>query len=169
MAVLKGISGDNKGVAIELAEGETSIGRHGENDVQLTDMSVSSFHCTILNSGGKYTVKDLDSTNGTHMEGNRISMRPLVPGCALLIGSVEFVFEDEDAVPDATATDGAVALPVPGDVADSAVPGPSGGTRAGFRPNTGYGAKTIWIIVGAVSVVAVLGIITMLVVLVSMK
>ena len=50
-----------------------TIGRSSTNDVTLTDMSVSRQHAQIVRSdNGRYTITDLNSRNGTFVNGQRI-------------------------------------------------------------------------------------------------
>jgi hypothetical protein len=50
-----------------------TIGRSSENDVSLADMNVSRHHAQIVQAdNGTYTITDLNSTNGTYVNGQRI-------------------------------------------------------------------------------------------------
>ena len=93
MATLKGIFGDSKGMVFELTKDETTIGRHGANMLVISDVSVSSFHCSIAKDGGKFMLRDLDSTNGTRVNGEPVKMRRISSGNILQIGNVELLFE----------------------------------------------------------------------------
>jgi predicted component of type VI protein secretion system len=63
-----------------------SIGREDENDIQLNDDRVSRFHAKLQDDGGKIILTDLDSTNGTRVNGHPIQMRVLQAGDVLSIG-----------------------------------------------------------------------------------
>ncbi|NDB78100.1 MAG: FHA domain-containing protein, partial [Verrucomicrobia bacterium] len=59
------------------------------NNFQIPAPSVSSHHCEILLKGNDVTVKDLDSTNGTFINGEQISEQALQVGQTVRFGSVE--------------------------------------------------------------------------------
>lgn len=51
---------------------ELTIGRSRKNDIMLTHMKTSGRHCAIVKKDGLYKIKDLDSSNGTFVNGKRI-------------------------------------------------------------------------------------------------
>lgn len=70
------------------------IGRAASSDVRLLGQSVSASHATLLLKGEQWYVVDLDSSNGTYVDGYRISgERGLTHGGILRIGDVEMTFE----------------------------------------------------------------------------
>lgn len=54
-----------------------SIGRESENAVEIRDKRVSRRHARIFPSGDRWWVEDLSSSNGTFLDGERITKRPL--------------------------------------------------------------------------------------------
>src|SRR5947208_1113265 len=68
-----------------------TIGRHSENRVMVTDHMASRFHCIIGRSGEEYWVRDLNSSNGTHLNGKPVRSSPLEPGDTVSIGSTKIV------------------------------------------------------------------------------
>lgn len=73
-----------------------SIGREDENTIRLNDERVSRFHAKMQEDAGRIILTDLDSTNGTRVNGRPVQMRVLKPGdqvsigrCLLLFGSPE--------------------------------------------------------------------------------
>ena len=77
----------------ELHQAQTTIGRHPGNDISLLLDSVSRFHARIDHHGGAWTLHDLNSSNGTFLNGERIgSPRPLVEGDVVTLGRADFVF-----------------------------------------------------------------------------
>jgi len=96
MAVLKGISGDTAGILFELTKDETTIGRHGANMLVISDGSVSAFHCAIIKDGGRYTLRDLDSTNGTKVNEEPVKVRRLTAGSVIHVGNVKLLLEGDD-------------------------------------------------------------------------
>jgi hypothetical protein len=86
---------------LELAPGETTIGRRADNDIVLSDRAVSGRHARIHLAQGQATVQDLDSTNGTLVNGRRISTHPLADGDMISIGNYRLALgRDESLVGD---------------------------------------------------------------------
>ena len=73
MAFLKIVSGTRAGEQINLDQPVLRIGRREENNLVLSDPSVSGAHCEIEKSATGYTLRDLGSTNGTRINGNIVS------------------------------------------------------------------------------------------------
>ena len=78
-----------KGLSHELKVERTTIGRVEDNTFQIADPSVSSHHCEILLKGTDVVVKDLNSTNGTFINSDRVSEATLKPGQTLRLGQVD--------------------------------------------------------------------------------
>ncbi len=84
----------------ELDTVKTTIGRLGDNTFPIADPSVSSHHCEVLLRGGEVLIRDLNSTNGTYISGEKVTERALKPGQILRLGQVEMRLEtDAPAVP----------------------------------------------------------------------
>ena len=66
------------------------FGRHQECDVQLNSKKVSRRHCCIVQVGEDLVVRDLGSTNGVRINGERVVEGVLVPGDELLIGNFRY-------------------------------------------------------------------------------
>jgi soluble lytic murein transglycosylase-like protein len=80
----------------------TRVGRSSENDIVIGEAAmVSSRHLEIRKEGDSYLVVDLNSTNGTYLNGQRITEGVLEPSCALRLGAdgPEFRFVMNDEVP----------------------------------------------------------------------
>jgi hypothetical protein len=75
--------------SVRLREGFTIVGRAPASDIVLEDPSVSRFHARIEVSGRRIDVRDLDSTNGTRVNGAAVGSAPLEVGDAVIFGSVE--------------------------------------------------------------------------------
>ncbi|HEY2517876.1 MAG TPA: sigma-54-dependent Fis family transcriptional regulator, partial [Polyangiaceae bacterium] len=82
------LSGHHKGQSTVLS-GHTRIGKSGDNDLVLTDDTVSRHHCELLRAPDGVHVRDLDSTNGTRVDGTRIREAVLGAGQVLKVGEVE--------------------------------------------------------------------------------
>lgn len=78
---------------IPLKEGITVIGRRPDCDVRVPIMRVSRKHCRIVFKGGKATIQDLGSTNGTFVNDDRIMEREITAGDVLTVGAVKFTLQ----------------------------------------------------------------------------
>lgn len=83
----------------ELTKGVVTLGRDITNDIVINDPEVSRHHCRLTQGGGGYTVEDLGSTNGTFVNGQRLTgARPLQPGDMLGLGeTVTLAYESAAA------------------------------------------------------------------------
>ncbi len=79
----------------ELKAEKTTIGRVEDNTFQIPDSSVSSHHCEILLRGSDIVVKDLNSTNGTFINGQQVTEATLKPSQILRLGQVEVRLESD--------------------------------------------------------------------------
>jgi len=103
MAKLVILNQDMTGRAHELTAERTTVGRIDENTFQIPDPSVSSRHCEILLRGGEILIRDLNSTNGSYINDEKITEKVLKPGQKLRLGQVELKLEDPNA-PSAPST-----------------------------------------------------------------
>ena len=83
------------GTAYELAEELITIGRAPDNMIVLDDPSVSSRHAQLELSGETYRLKDLESTNGTRVNGIPITETALRFDDRIRFGGVEARFEPD--------------------------------------------------------------------------
>ena len=72
---------------------QVTIGRSSACDMTVSDESVSSRHCKIVDEEGIFSVVDLSSTNGTFVNGERVSTQILVEGDQVNLGLVSFEFQ----------------------------------------------------------------------------
>ena len=94
MAILKIKSGVAKGAVFALRRGANRIGRAEGNDYRIPDSSISAIHCEVtLDGTGKMFVRDLNSRNGTFLQGRRIELGVLTGGEILRLGDVEMVYD----------------------------------------------------------------------------
>lgn len=98
-ATVVGVVGDLTGKRIALGNRTFTFGRGEENDVVLTTPSVSRVHAEVRPQGGGYVLRDRDSSNGTWVNGVRVTERLLQPGDQISIGDEVFLFEAADARP----------------------------------------------------------------------
>src|SRR5947207_3825841 len=81
------------GLTYELKVDKTTIGRLEDNSFQLAEPSASIHHGELIPRGSDIVVKDLNSTNGTFVNGEKISEAALKPGQILRLGQVEMRLE----------------------------------------------------------------------------
>ena len=96
MAKLVIQSAEQKGRSYELKVDKTTVGRVDDNTFQIADASVSSHHCEVLLRGTDVVIKDLNSTNGTFINDDKISESILKPGQKLRLGQIELSLEAGD-------------------------------------------------------------------------
>ncbi|MGB9601940.1 MAG: FHA domain-containing protein [Verrucomicrobiia bacterium] len=83
------------GRSYELKSEKTTVGRVEDNAFQIPEPSVSSHHCEIYLRGGEVYVKDLNSTNGTFIDGVQITESVLKAGQILRLGQVLLRLESD--------------------------------------------------------------------------
>ena len=88
-AYLAGVNGDQFALRPDTA---TRLGRALDNDIVVTDTSVSRHHATIEATDGGFRLRDLGSQNGTFVGGERITDAPLGNGDSVRIGDAAFIF-----------------------------------------------------------------------------
>ncbi|MBN2514543.1 MAG: FHA domain-containing protein [Deltaproteobacteria bacterium] len=83
---------------ISLEKEITTIGRKSDNDIVIDNIGVSGFHARIVKEGEYFVVEDLNSLNGTFVDGKKISKAVLNNGDVILIGkhTVNFITEAQD-------------------------------------------------------------------------
>lgn len=74
-----------------LKEGENSVGRCRDNDVILSDDSVSRHHARIVVEGSHVFVEDLKSSNGTKVAGQKVRCAPLMRDVSVTFGRIEVI------------------------------------------------------------------------------
>lgn len=92
----------NDGPSILVDKPILLLGRHPECDIQIDSRKISRRHCCIAQVNDYLVVRDLDSTNGVRINGNRVSEGRLDAGDELAVGSLRYrVTWDERVVPPA--------------------------------------------------------------------
>ncbi len=89
---LVAVRGPLKGSILVLPDGDYTIGRQGSNNLSLEDHAVSRQHCIIKRAGGICTVNDLESRNGTFVNGTAVTQHKLGPGDEIRIGASVFLY-----------------------------------------------------------------------------
>lgn len=73
-----------------------SIGRNQANQMVLPSQSVSSFHAQIYFEDGRYMLEDLNSTNGTFINGIKVDKKSLQPGDEIRISQTVLIVSDDE-------------------------------------------------------------------------
>ncbi len=87
-------NGEFEGMDYHLCSEETLIGRNPTTHITLLDEGISREHALILfdEEAGRYTIEDLQSTNGTMVNGKKVRSAPLSHGDEIKIGFTSFEF-----------------------------------------------------------------------------
>jgi hypothetical protein len=101
--VLEILDGDRAGEVVTLSEQPLRIGRKPGNDLVLNDEKTSGVHAEVVFEGNRHVLRDLGSTNGTHLDGRRVTEVVLSPGDVVAIGRLRVHFRDASAPAAATA------------------------------------------------------------------
>ncbi len=87
------VRGPNVGETLELASEVTSVGRQAGNNVVLDDVTVSRHHALFTSTAsGRVTVRDLNSLNGTYVNGSRVEEVTLRTFDEVQIGKFKLTF-----------------------------------------------------------------------------
>ena len=134
-------SGVLKGQRVEVRTPVVNIGRADYNDLRLADPSVSTSHAKVQRREGVWVLVDLDSTNGSFVDGERVQGEtPIAPGARLKFGDVELMFEPTDDALGVGKGGGTVVMPgftpPPAPPAKAPAPAPAAGVapRAPVKP-----------------------------------
>jgi pSer/pThr/pTyr-binding forkhead associated (FHA) protein len=168
------------GRAFEVNVERTTVGRVEDNTFQIADPSVSSHHAEIILKGSDLLIRDIGSTNGTFINGEKITEAVLQPGQTLRFGQVELKIDDGKPIAAGPAPAAAASAPSPAPTKKSqdgtmVIPRgvsltdleQSGVRPSGFDTNASFSKKnnktnTYFIIGGIVVGVIILGLILFL-------
>lgn len=95
--VLEILDGDRAGEVFAVANAPIRIGRKPSNDLVLADEKTSGVHAEVVAEGDRHVLRDLGSTNGTFLDGKRVSEIVLTPGDEVTIGRVRVRFREAGA------------------------------------------------------------------------
>src|SRR6266496_2415660 len=88
------------GPSIEITKDLLLVGRKEDCDLRLDHKSVSKLHCILVKTDGLLLLRDLGSTNGTRVNGQRVRRAALLPNDQLTIANCKFrVLLGPDAPP----------------------------------------------------------------------
>lgn len=83
---LRIIDGTDKGKEFTDLPLPVSVGREAQNTIRLHDEKVSRYHCKIQEDGGEIILTDIESTNGTLLNGQPVHITLLHPGDLIAVG-----------------------------------------------------------------------------------
>jgi pSer/pThr/pTyr-binding forkhead associated (FHA) protein len=78
------------GEPVEIVKDMTLVGRREDCDLRIDHKSVSKMHCLIVKTDGLLLLRDLGSTNGTRVNGQRVRRAALLPNDQLSIAGFDF-------------------------------------------------------------------------------
>ncbi len=86
---------------VELSKERTSIGRRPYNDVVIDNLAVSGEHAALVRKDGGYFIEDLNSTNGSYLNGKALKFERVSNGDVVEIGKyrIKFLAEEGDTQP----------------------------------------------------------------------
>lgn len=86
----------NRGDEFAVTEGTNTIGRGRECNIVLFDKKCSRIHCQLVKKGSYYAIEDMNSRNGTHVNGKPLPKRsPLKPGDHLHVGKSTLILSEK--------------------------------------------------------------------------
>ena len=159
MAKLVVLSAGMTGRTQELKVDKTTIGRVEDNTFQIAEPSVSSHHCEVLLRGSEVVVRDLNSTNGTFINGEKVTEQAMKPGQILRLGQVELRLETEaPAAPAKKHLDQTLVMQRGVSLNELEQGTRAGGfdtKGSGFSKKDDKGSKIFWIVAGLVGLLIV--------------
>lgn len=96
MATITILEGSDIGKSFPITQDTTRIGRNAANDIVINNPSVSSEHCVIERSANGFRIRDLESTNGTKVNGERIDMASIFRNDVLTLGDIPISITGDD-------------------------------------------------------------------------
>jgi adenylate cyclase len=82
---------------VMLGSARVTFGRAPSNQVVLGDPEVSKFHAEIVLESNAFVLRDLGSSNGTHVNGRAVKSHRLAPGDRVVIGSCRYDYKPGEA------------------------------------------------------------------------
>ena len=96
VATVTGLDGALAGKPFTVGSRPITFGRGDENDVVISNLLASRVHAELRPEAGGYVLQDRGSSNGTWVNGSRVSAQQLHPGDEIVIGGETFRFETSD-------------------------------------------------------------------------
>lgn len=137
---------------VQLTKDKTTLGRRPYNDIVIDNLAVSGEHAILQMTGGDVVLEDLNSTNGTYVNGKAVKRQQLHSGDAIEIGKYKIKFLADNAAEDFDKTTIVKARPPAAPPSRSPLTA-SSGLPTGGGDSTGLGAfhAAIKVLSGAAS------------------
>ena len=87
------------GKSFELSGTEMTVGRLEDNNLQIEHASVSGHHAVLTLDQQDYILRDLESTNGSRVNGEKITSQKLRRNDIVRLGNIELLYDSEHAPP----------------------------------------------------------------------
>ncbi|HEY0255928.1 MAG TPA: FHA domain-containing protein [Candidatus Methylacidiphilales bacterium] len=87
------------GQTFDLSTPEITVGRLPDNQISIEHASISGHHATFKLNGLDYILQDLESTNGTRVNGEKISQQGLRRNDIVRFGNIEMLYDSEHSPP----------------------------------------------------------------------
>lgn len=117
---------------VQLTKDKTTLGRRPYNDIVIDNLAVSGEHAVLQMTGSDVVLEDLNSTNGTYVNGKAVKKQQLQSGDAIEIGKYKIKFVGDNVTEDFDKTTVVKARPSSVQAARS-----PGGTPSGFPTGNG--------------------------------
>lgn len=108
--VLEVLDGEQAGTVVELTAARLRVGRRPDNDLVLHDEKCSGSHAEIAQEDGRWVLRDLGSTNGTMLDGKRVTEIALTTDDVVQFGRIRCRFRARAASSAATGDDPGLAV-----------------------------------------------------------
>lgn len=118
---------------VQLTKDRTTLGRRPYNDIVIDNLAVSGEHAVLQMTGGEVFLEDLNSTNGTYLNGKAIKKQQLQNGDSIEIGKYKIKFVGDGEADNFDKTMVVKARPMaPAPAPRPVAPAPSGGDSLGL-------------------------------------
>jgi pSer/pThr/pTyr-binding forkhead associated (FHA) protein len=144
MVTFQVIDGADKGIVFADMPTPLTVGRENGNGIRLNDERVSRFHIKVQEDHGQIVLTDLDSTNGTRVNGQDVQLRVLRVGDVVRVGHSVLLFGSPEEIANVVRAGGGDASRLaPKMSTDTPAPQPLGQTGTGDEPTLGADARLI--------------------------
>jgi len=133
---------DGSEVPVPLGEGLIRVGRDPENELRIDDESISSFHAEIVLADGFHVLRDLGSTNGVRINGERVHEARLSDGDLVRFGAMRAHYHGQAPAGSSAKAAGPAGAPAGTPAAakaDAPAPMPAPASSAGAVAGDGNG------------------------------
>jgi len=131
---------------VQLTKDRTTLGRRPYNDVVIDNLAVSGEHAVILMHGSEVTLEDLNSTNGTYVNGKAIKKQVLQNGDSIEVGKYKIKFVGDGA---ADNFDKTMVVRAPRPATPAPAPAPAAVASVAEAATAGVATASIKVLSGA--------------------